>query len=33
MKKLIHETIEWMVFTAGYIIGCIAGLLGIDLDD
>lgn len=29
--KLIKETIEWMVYTAGYFVGWICGLLGIKL--
>ncbi len=28
----IKETIEWMVFTAGYVCGVICALLGIDLN-
>ena len=28
---MIKETVKWMVFTAGYVIGTVAGLVGIDL--
>ena len=29
----MKDILEWMVFTAGYVIGAIAGLFGINLSD
>lgn len=33
LRKAIRDLLVWMIYTAGVVVGFIAGLLDIDLDD